>query len=328
MQKPHIPHPTPTQKASAWRYVFNSWWLVLLFFVAIASLFINREVPFERTWHAPPIGPFIHLYNSTVKAHYPIMLHEIADRPLWSYLALWLYLIFGSMVIDFAVLRLQSVLVKLTGLSANLRNLLKSRVQDRKLMIFTRWIARLGIVLTGATWIGVTPGFMSLITEVFKAAIGLYLTWWAVQLVHGIVEHWQHNMDDADARETKHVFHFIDKAAKIVVVLIMALLVANNLGLNIASVLAPASLFSIGISYGAQESVADLFGALTIFLDKPFRVGELVRIDALEGSVESIGLRSTRIWDLKGCLVTLPNRNVAKATITILPQGQEKPEPK
>ena len=70
--------------------------------------------------------------------------------------------------------------------------------------------------------------------------------------------------------------------------------------------------------------MANLFGALIIYLDKPFRVGERTRIDGVEGRVEMIGLRSMRIIDNEGCLVTLPNKVVNSATITNLQKDTTK----
>lgn len=306
----------------AMRYIRDPWWLLLFALVGFISLFINHEVAFGRTQHAPPLGPFIHLYKSFHGVHHPIFLTEISERPLWSYLALWLYFFFGTLTVDFAINRLHFLLKRATAMSVRLHELLHSKIQDRKWMIFTRWIARLAIVLTGTMWIGVTSGLHNCLISLFKASIGLYLTWWSVQIVQAVIEGWRQSMGDPNAQETKQVFYFIGNVAKVTVIFVMSLLIANNLGLNIASILAPASLIGIGFATGAQESAKDIFGALSLFLDKPFRVGQRVRIDALVGTVENIGLRSIRIWDQDNCLVTLPNRKVTDATITILPQKE------
>jgi MscS family membrane protein len=58
-----------------------------------------------------------------------------------------------------------------------------------------------------------------------------------------------------------------------------------------------------------------LFGAVAIFADKPFRVGDRIQLDSIDGAVESIGLRSTRVRNLDGFLVTVPNRTMANANI-------------
>ncbi|NDD39628.1 MAG: mechanosensitive ion channel family protein, partial [Verrucomicrobia bacterium] len=59
-----------------------------------------------------------------------------------------------------------------------------------------------------------------------------------------------------------------------------------------------------------------LFGAVAIFADRPFRVGDRVKLEAVDGTVENIGLRSTRVRNLDGHLVTIPNKTMGNATIT------------
>ncbi|GAG38726.1 unnamed protein product, partial [marine sediment metagenome] len=65
----------------------------------------------------------------------------------------------------------------------------------------------------------------------------------------------------------------------------------------------------------AKDTIANLFGSFTIFLDRPFQIGDWVIIDGTEGTVEDVGFRSTRIRTFYKSLVTLPNSNVAAATI-------------
>jgi MscS family membrane protein len=59
-----------------------------------------------------------------------------------------------------------------------------------------------------------------------------------------------------------------------------------------------------------------MFGAVAVLLDKPFRVGDRIVLDSVEGVVETIGFRSTRVRNLDGHLVTIPNKTVGNATIT------------
>src|SRR5262249_48559502 len=65
----------------------------------------------------------------------------------------------------------------------------------------------------------------------------------------------------------------------------------------------------------AQDTLANLFGAIAIFADKPFRVGDQIKMDAAEGIVESVGLRSTRVRNADGHLVAVPNKTMGNAAI-------------
>jgi MscS family membrane protein len=76
----------------------------------------------------------------------------------------------------------------------------------------------------------------------------------------------------------------------------------------------------VGIAFAlaAQDTLANIFGALVVAVDQPFRVGETVEIGANTGTVEDIGLRSTRIRLTDRSLMTVPNKMVASETITNL----------
>jgi MscS family membrane protein len=80
--------------------------------------------------------------------------------------------------------------------------------------------------------------------------------------------------------------------------------------------LAGLSVGGLALGLAAQDTVANLFGAVAIFLDKPFHLGDRIRVEGVDGLVESIGLRSTRVRNLDGHHVTIPNKLMGNAIIT------------
>ncbi len=96
------------------------------------------------------------------------------------------------------------------------------------------------------------------------------------------------------------------------------LFLQNVLNYNISSLLAGLGIGGLAVAFAAQDTVANIFGAIMIFVDRPFKVGDAVSMEGFEGAVESIGLRSTRIRTWDGTLVTIPNRTVASANINNL----------
>ena len=100
-------------------------------------------------------------------------------------------------------------------------------------------------------------------------------------------------------------------------ILIMAVLVTlDNLNFNIRTLLAGVSISGLALGLAAQDTVGNLFGAAAVFVDKPFKIGDFIRMDGVEGSVEEIGLRSTRIRNPDGHLITVPNKTMGNSTIT------------
>ncbi len=103
---------------------------------------------------------------------------------------------------------------------------------------------------------------------------------------------------------------------KAIIVVIAVLFIGQNVfELNITTLLAGAGVAGLAIAFAAQDAIANFFGSIMILVDRPFSVGELVKIDALTGVVENVGLRSTRLRTLDGNLITVPNKNTAGASI-------------
>jgi MscS family membrane protein len=108
---------------------------------------------------------------------------------------------------------------------------------------------------------------------------------------------------------------FSVRIGRIFVFTIGGLAVLAALGIPVNSVLAGLGIGGIAIAFAAQKTVENFFGAISIGVDQPLRVGDYVRVGDVEGTVEKIGLRSTRIRTLDRTLVTIPNGKLADMQI-------------
>ncbi|MNX04372.1 mechanosensitive ion channel family protein [Pedobacter ghigonis] len=79
---------------------------------------------------------------------------------------------------------------------------------------------------------------------------------------------------------------------------------------NVLTLITGLGIGGIAIALAAKESLENLIGSFTIFLDKPFTVGDLVKVDGVEGTVEKVGFRSTRIRTSEKTMATIPNRGM------------------
>jgi len=109
----------------------------------------------------------------------------------------------------------------------------------------------------------------------------------------------------------------VRKALRITISIIAALLIAENvLGAGrVKSLLFSAGIGGIAVALAAKETIANFFGSITIFADRPFQMNELVKIGDHLGPVEEVGFRSTRIRTLQGHLVTVPNSVIANSMV-------------
>jgi MscS family membrane protein len=112
------------------------------------------------------------------------------------------------------------------------------------------------------------------------------------------------------------VVPLVRKTLRIFLVIVFSLVVAQNVfGMDITGWLAGLGIAGLAISLAAQDSIRNLFGSITVFFDRPFMVGDWVKIGATEGEIEEVGFRSTRIRTFDDSQVTLPNANLINAEV-------------
>tara|TARA_B100001123_G_scaffold407887_1_gene500526 strand:- start:23271 stop:24533 length:1263 start_codon:yes stop_codon:yes gene_type:complete len=102
----------------------------------------------------------------------------------------------------------------------------------------------------------------------------------------------------------------VNTTLKGLVVLLGALFVLGNLGVNVTSLLAGLGLGGLAVALAAQDTIRNLLGGVTIFADRPFQVGDWVVVDEIEGTVEHVGFRSSRIRTFYNSVVSVPNARI------------------
>jgi len=157
----------------------------------------------------------------------------------------------------------------------------------------------------GATW-----------TKIAKV-LGAVAVAYALYRLVDVAEHFLHKV--VGRTETKlddMLVPVIRKSLRITITIVAVLLIAENiLDQNVKSLLLSAGVGGIAIALAAKDTIANFFGSITIFADRPFQIQDLVKIEGHYGSIEEVGFRSSRIRTLEGHLVTIPNNTIANATI-------------
>jgi MscS family membrane protein len=107
----------------------------------------------------------------------------------------------------------------------------------------------------------------------------------------------------------------VSKALRVFVIVIGVLFALQNLNFNITALLAGISIGGIAFALAAQDTLKNLFGSFTIFLDKPFQIGDWIQSTDIDGMVEEVGFRTTRIRTFQNSLISVPNGKLADMTI-------------
>lgn len=235
-------------------------------------------------------------------------------NPLWQYLSTLIYIVLAFVVskaLDgFVKNRLQSWAAK----TANQWDDLVVRLVDGPVKIVSfvillnvglqlfDWPAAVEVYITRATLIAVAFSVVYVLLRTVDAAAGL----WTARIREG-----------GDRAFNVHFVALVGKGAKIVLCIVAVLTLLQNLGVNITAILGSVSVLGLALGLAAQDTVANLFGAVAVFLDRPFKVGDRIRVGGdVDGTVEEMGLRATRVRTLEGFLVTVPNKQVGNNTVT------------
>lgn len=108
----------------------------------------------------------------------------------------------------------------------------------------------------------------------------------------------------------------VRKSLRITIAIVAVLIISESiLGTNVKSLLLSAGVGGVAIALAAKDTIANFFGSITIFADRPFQIDELIKIDGHLGPVEDVGFRSTRVRTLQGHLVTIPNDMIANSIV-------------
>ena len=239
--------------------------------------------------------------------------HTLLKEPLWKYAASLIYIILA-----FAVAWLLDLIINLwlKHLAAKTETqaddlLLKLLRGPVKVVAF---VILLNVGLGMFNWPLRAQLFLS---RGLIVVVACSMTYVAVKVIDLLLGLWREKIVLAQDRVlAEQLFPLLRKLAKVAVVLAAVVLTADNLDIKITSLLAGLSIGGLALGLAAQDTVANLFGAVAIFLDKPFHIGDLVKIEGVDGTVESIGLRSTRIRNSDGHHVTIPNKTMGNAIIT------------
>ena len=241
-----------------------------------------------------------------------LSLGETYEQTRWS---AWLVLLLAIFV-ALAVGRLVQYLLKIGS------DRLEARGANHRACALRDAIGPAGLALLAVgLQIGLAPIAMSDALRTFSDQVLRFLYilaagWFAynlVDLVDIVLKRWSgktwSHLDD-------QVIPLVRKTLRIFLVVIFVLFVAENIfGADITAWLAGLGIAGLAVSLAAQDSIKNFFGSITIFLDRPFHVGELIVFDGHTGTVEEIGFRSTRLRTLNGEWVTVPNSRIVDNSV-------------
>lgn len=156
----------------------------------------------------------------------------------------------------------------------------------------------------------------SVIVNVLLAALGFGVIWGLVSVIDVMVSRLVLQPWAVKRPASRALISLAGRTAKVLLLIIATITFLGSFGLPVGSLIAGVGIGGIALAFGAQKTVENLFGAFAIGIDQPLREGDFIRTDAETlGTVEAVGLRSTRIRTLDRTIISMPNGRLSESKI-------------
>lgn len=151
----------------------------------------------------------------------------------------------------------------------------------------------------------------------YTIAFSLVLFWGLLRALSALLDH-AHEVAREKQLGIAAFMPWIKKTLVALFVIVGVLMIVQGLGFDVKALLAGLGIGGLAFALAAQDTIANVFGSIVVAIDQPFKVGETVTVGGHTGTVEDIGLRSTKIRKVDRSLVIIPNRTVANEAINNL----------
>ncbi|MCF6282896.1 MAG: mechanosensitive ion channel family protein [Candidatus Polarisedimenticolaceae bacterium] len=167
----------------------------------------------------------------------------------------------------------------------------------------------------GLTLLGLPENVMVVLLVAVKFLTALSAVWAAYRSVDLLAVYLVHKASLTDSKLDDVLVPLVLRTMKVFVTIIGTVFIADNMNINVSSLLAGLGLGGLAFALAAKDVIQNLFGSITVLLDRTYHVGDWVIIGDNEGTVEHIGFRSTKLRTFYNSVVTLPNATMITASV-------------
>jgi MscS family membrane protein len=163
------------------------------------------------------------------------------------------------------------------------------------------------------------PNWTTILIFVSIVLLGSILIVAAIWTLFGFINlgatYWQRRASQTASKFDDMLVPLVSRTLKIVVICLCILTVAQMFGFPLTGLFGAMGIVAMALALASKDAVSNLFGTATVLIDHPFEVGDWIKTDGVEGTVEAVGFRSTRIRTFYNSLITLPNSRLTTAVV-------------
>jgi MscS family membrane protein len=237
---------------------------------------------------------------------------EIVGVQLWQWIGLALLVLLAALLARIVAAVLRRTLRPLAART-------DTPVDDRVLKAMVspvRLLLGIGLFAVGSASLELPTLAYAVLGRLEVSLAVIAFTWMALRGVDIAVDSFRAHLERGERRAALSILPLGGRTAKAFLLIVAVLAMVQNLGFNVTGLVAGLGVGGLAVALAAQKTIANLFGGVTLVADQPVRVGDFCKFgDGKVGTVEEIGLRSTRVRTLDRTLVTIPNAEFSEVQL-------------
>ena len=171
-------------------------------------------------------------------------------------------------------------------------------------------------VVAGRRFLTPVEPLTTVLSISIEVPVVIAIAWISIRLTDGFIETYiMEYVEQTESKLDDELVPIVSRITNIAIVSIAGIVILDSVGYDVTAVIASLGVGGIAVAFASRKTMADVFGGAHILATKPFVVEDIVDINGTAGTVEEIGLRTTRIRDFDGRTITVPNSTIANAEV-------------
>lgn len=175
------------------------------------------------------------------------------------------------------------------------------------------------VIIIGMWWgydhLSFGESFQLWAQRIFQVLIAINITWFIARVVDAVISEYLIPYAERSKGSMDQIMPVVRKSLKAIVWSLGVVLALNNAGYDVGALLAGVGIGGLAMAMAAKDFVANIFGGITVLIDKPFTVGDRILISGMDGTVKEVGIRTTRLQTAAGRMVTIPNHKFTDSAV-------------
>lgn len=288
-------------------------------FQSLPEIYLTKTEDQEWVFSEASISQIPDLYQSTFSSYVSLIVDNLPDWThtewlgiqIWQYLAVFIWLFLGLLLMKVFEYILQNYVKRLAK---------KTKFTWDDDLVFSiekpsGFIFLMIFFLLTYSNLQFSVSISYYLSAILEIAVSIGVVWLLYNLADVFSKYLSLLTDKTDNQLDDQLVPLFRKTLRFFVIIMGVIAILQNNGYNVASLIAGLGIGGLAVALAARETLANFFGSITILMDRPFKMGDWIKVGDVEGTVEEVGFRSTRVRTFYNSLVSVPNSNLANTDI-------------